>query len=95
MTIKESLTWANKLLTENQVEGPKASAEFLLRQVLGVERTYLITHDNKKLTKLQEFKYRRWVKKRSKHEPVWYITGKIEFGNLVLAVNQSVLIPRP
>lgn len=95
MTIKEALKWGRDVLSENEVEGPEASANFLLRQILGKDKVFLITHDSEKLGRLQELKYRRWIKKRSKHEPVWYITGNIEFGELILSVNQHVLIPRP
>ncbi len=95
MTVREALTWAKQILIENEVEGSQSSAEFLLTQATGFDKTYLYTYPEKSLTKLQELRFRRFVKKRSKHEPVWYITGKIEFMGLLLHVNNSVLIPRP
>lgn len=95
MTIKEALTWAGKLLEDRKVEGPKASANFLLRRVLSCDKVYLIVHDDKQLTTKEEKKFRDWVDRRVNHEPVWYITETIEFGELVLAVNEHVLIPRP
>jgi release factor glutamine methyltransferase len=95
MTIKESLLWSIKLLKDREVEGPKASAEFLLRQILGVSKTYLISYPNRKLNFVQEAKFRRWVGKRANHQPVWYITGKIEFYGQDFFVNKNVLIPRP
>ncbi len=95
MTIHEALMWAKKKLFENEVEGPAASADFLLRQVLGCDRAYLFAHPEQKLSKFQELKFKRFVAKRVRHEPVWYITGKIEFMDLDLHVNSNVLIPRP
>jgi len=95
MTISEALAWAKKVLGGKQVEGPEASSDFLLRQVLHKDKTYLFTHPEHKLTLTQIAKYRNWVGQRAKHKPVWYITGKIEFLGLDLAVNQNVLIPRP
>ena len=95
MNVKEAQLWGRKVLKDNKVESPEASTDFLLRQVLGIDKTQMLTHPEVKISKIQELKFRRWVKKRSKHEPVWYITGKIEFMGLDLAVNQSVLIPRP
>ena len=95
MNIKEASIWARKVLKDNEVDSPEASADFLLRQLLAIDKAQMLTHPEEKIPKLQELKFRRWVKKRSKHEPVWYITGKIEFMELDLAVNQSVLIPRP
>lgn len=95
MTIAQALTWAKKLLKDRGVEGPEASAEFLLRQILKVDRAFIFAHPEADLNTTQEAKYRIWVKRRAKHKPVWYITGKIEFCGLDLAVNQNVLIPRP
>ncbi len=95
MTIAEALKWAKCLLKEKGVEGPENSADFLLRQVLKKDKTYLYGHPEHELTLAQKTKYRSWVNQRAKHKPVWYITGKIEFLGLDLAVNQNVLIPRP
>lgn len=95
MTILNALNWAKKLLKEKKVEGPEASAEFLLRQVIHEDKAYLFAHPEHKLTLTQTAKYRSWVEQREKHKPVWYITGKIEFLGLDLSVNENVLIPRP
>lgn len=95
MTISEALVWAKKVLKEKKVDGPEASAEFLLRQIIHGDKTYLFAHPEHQLTLAQAAKYRLWVGQRAKHKPVWYITSKIEFMGLDLAVNQDVLIPRP
>jgi release factor glutamine methyltransferase len=95
VNIQEALKFAKTSLKENEVEGPDASASFLLRQILGCDKAFLLTHPEYKITKLQELRYKRWIKRRAKHEPVWYITGKIEFMGLDLHVNTHVLIPRP
>jgi len=95
MTTSGALTWAKKILKERNVEGPDASAEFLLRQIIQKDKAYLFAHPEHELTTLQLSKYKEWIARRAKHEPVWYITGKIEFLGLDLAVNQNVLIPRP
>jgi len=95
MTIKEALDWAKKILRENEVEGPGASAEFLLHRVLAKDKVFLITNPKVLLTSEQEKKYRDWVEQRSRHKPVWYITGSIEFLGQDFEVNENVLIPRP
>lgn len=77
------------------VEGPEASAEFLLRQVLGVDRAKYFTMLDTKVRPLQEKKYRRYIARRKKHEPVWQIVGKVEFWGMDFFVNQDVLVPRP
>jgi release factor glutamine methyltransferase len=95
MIIREALRWGREVLEQNEVEGPKPGAVFLLQRVLQRDKAYLMSHDGNEITSKQEDKYREWIERRSKHEPVWYITGFIEFGELVLAVNEHVLIPRP
>jgi len=95
MTIRESLKWGIEELNTKKVEGPRAGAVFLLRRVLDCDKAYLLSHDEVEITSKQEDIFRKWILRRSKHEPVWYITGSIEFGDLILAVNEHVLIPRP
>lgn len=95
MNIKDALIWGETILKESEVEGAKPSALFLLSEIICQDKVYMITHDNIQLTEEQLAIYQQWIERRSKHEPVWYITGKIEFGSLALAVNNHVLIPRP
>ncbi len=95
MTVKSSLVKAYKILQDAKVSEPEKSADFLMRQVLGWDKAQLITHSDYKLNDKEEKKFRQFIERRSKHEPVWYITGQIEFYGLDLAVNQNVLIPRP
>jgi len=56
---------------------------------------WIIANSDYKLDSKQENKFHEFIKRRKKHEPVWYITGKIAFYGLELEVNQNVLIPRP
>lgn len=95
MATKEILIWGTKELKKNNVSEPEKSAEFLLRQVLGWDKAKLIASSDYELSTKQETKFREFIERRKKHEPVWYITGKIEFYGLDLEVNQNVLIPRP
>ncbi len=107
MIVKKSLEWAVNQLKENNISEPEKSAEFLLRQVLVSSlchsreggnpdvRAWMLTNPDYELTTKQENKFRQYVERRMKHEPIWYITGKIEFYGLDLFVNKSVLISRP
>lgn len=95
MDVKQSLKWASEELKKNKVSEPEKSAGFLLRQVLGWDKAKLITNSDNKLDSKEEKKFREFINRRKKHEPVWYITGKIEFYGLDLEVNENVLIPRP
>lgn len=70
-------------------------ARILLQHVLGVERTYLVTHANAVLAAEQWRRYVTLVARRAGGEPVAYLTGKREFYGLRFNVTADVLIPRP
>lgn len=70
-------------------------AKLLLAYCLGVNRTYLITHDRDEINERTLEKYRHCVNERSKGVPVAYITGLQEFYSRPFKVNPNVLIPRP
>ncbi|MBV8115783.1 MAG: peptide chain release factor N(5)-glutamine methyltransferase [Silvibacterium sp.] len=73
----------------------RRDAELLLMQVMGCDRAYLLTHPEAELTPEQAAAYENWIARRSRNEPVQYITGEQEFFGLKLGVTPAVLIPRP
>lgn len=95
MTIKEALLGAKKELKEAKVAEPESSAEFLMRAVLNYSRSQLFSNLDKKISLLQEKKFRGYIKKRKKHQPVWQITGSVDFYGRTFKVNKNVLVPRP
>ena len=56
---------------------------------------HILAYPDTKLALFEERKYKRWIKKRSRHIPVWYITGYEHFYGLDFKVSRNVLIPRP
>lgn len=95
MTIKKALFWANKKLKSKNINSPILDAEVLLAFVLKKTKAFLYAHPEKKLAKKQTEKYKKYINRRAKHEPVAYITGKKEFFGFDFLVNKNVLIPRP
>ncbi|MEI7690533.1 MAG: peptide chain release factor N(5)-glutamine methyltransferase [bacterium] len=95
MLIKDAIIWSNKKLNRNEVDNASSSTNLLLSDLLEVNRAYLVSHPERELSKSEEKRYRSWVERRSKHEPVWYITGHIDFMNHSFIVNKNVLVPRP
>lgn len=67
----------------------------ILAHLLDVDRAWLITHPEYKLTKTQYKKFQHLLKRRQKHEPFAYLFGKKEFFGKEFLVNKHVLIPRP
>jgi release factor glutamine methyltransferase len=95
MSIKDSITWGRQFLTESNIEGPESSSLLLLSFILGKSKEFIIANPDFQVKKEDSAKYREFIKRRANHEPVWYITGKIDFYGQEFEVNENVLIPRP
>jgi release factor glutamine methyltransferase len=74
---------------------PRSDAEELLSRLLGSSRAQLSLLGARKLTRPESTGLAAWLVRRAAHEPVQYITGRAAFRDLDLAVEPSVLIPRP
>lgn len=82
-------------LAEKGVADPRLEAELLLAHVLGVRRLDLYLQFERPLEATEVSDYREAIRRRSRREPLQYITGEAHFRELVLAVDPRVLIPRP
>jgi release factor glutamine methyltransferase len=70
-------------------------ARLLLAAASGFSEVSVVAYPERSLTPETEARFRGYVERRSKGEPVAYILGRKEFYGLELAVNPAVLIPRP
>ncbi|MEA3183036.1 MAG: release factor glutamine methyltransferase [Gammaproteobacteria bacterium] len=70
-------------------------AELLLAHTLGKTRTHLKTHPELVPSPEQARHYTDLLERRAAGEPIAYILGHRDFWTLTLAVNPSVLVPRP
>ncbi len=93
--MREALARAGGHLKEKGIESPFLDAEVLLTHVLGLNRAGLYREAERTLTAAQEKVFGDLISRRSRREPVAYLTGSKEFMGLVFHVNRSVLIPRP
>jgi release factor glutamine methyltransferase len=70
-------------------------AQVLLAHVLNADRAWLIAHATDALAHSQAEQFFALARQRRDGEPVAYLIGWREFWGLSLAVDRSVLIPRP
>jgi release factor glutamine methyltransferase len=73
----------------------RAEAEELVSRLLGVTRTALHLERERPLDAALVAQLDVWLVRRLAGEPIQYITGRAAFRGLDLAVNPSVLVPRP
>jgi release factor glutamine methyltransferase len=95
MVVEKAIKQASKVLKNNKVISSNLDAEIILANIMGVEREFFIINNKVKILPQVIKKYKTAIKKRIKHEPVAYITGKKEFWSEDFLVNYSTLIPRP
>lgn len=95
MNCADWLAKAVAFLEERGVPEARASAEFLLAEVLGVGRAEAVLQGTRELTEKQSFNYWSWVKERARRIPLAYIVGHQPFLGLRIEVTRDSLIPRP
>ena len=95
MTLKQALSRARGILTENNIEDAPLEGELLLGHALKISRTRLYLDLDHELSPRQEQTLWRLVERRLNGEPTAYITTHREFYGLDFYVDPRVLVPRP
>jgi release factor glutamine methyltransferase len=83
------------LFAERGFENPRLEAELLLAAVLDVKRLDLYLQHDRPVTAAELESFRGFVRRRLRHEPLQYVTGRASFRHLELQVDARVLVPRP
>lgn len=76
-------------------ETPTLDAQVLLAEILGVSRTWLLTHADASLNPEQEQALQNALLRLEQGEALPYVIGHWEFYGLDYSINSNVLIPRP
>ena len=95
MILEETIKKASQILKNHNIYSHELDAQIILSEIMGVKREYLITNNEKIVSKKIMEKYDVAIKRRIKREPIAYITGKKEFWSEDFIVNHDILIPRP
>jgi release factor glutamine methyltransferase len=94
-TIAYLLKNAQETLAESSILSPRLDCEILLSSLMGVDRSYLIAHNDEFVRTGTIDKFNYMVMRRLKREPIAYIVGSKEFYGRNFIVTPNVLIPRP
>jgi release factor glutamine methyltransferase len=86
---------AEKVFAERGIPNARLDAELLLAHVLEIDRLKLYLQHDRPVTPPEVERFREFVRRRMKREPVQYIVGEVTFRKLDLAVDRRALIPRP
>ena len=94
-SLAKVLKEAAQVLEQAGVPVSRLTAEVLLCNVLGVDKSFLYAHPEYDLSGDQDEGFRTNLERRCQGEPTQYITGVQEFHGLEFKVTPDVLIPRP
>lgn len=94
-TIVKILDWTRQYFADKGIENPRLDAEILLCAVLSCPRINLYVHFDQPLKADELAKYREFVLRRGRQEPLAYILGEKAFMNYTFKVTPAVLVPRP
>jgi release factor glutamine methyltransferase len=91
----QALEQATRELAAEAIPNALQDAQLLLLHAAGINRASLIAHPDRTLSDQELNRYRQFIARRRRHEPIQYITGERDFYGLTFKVTPDVLIPRP
>lgn len=94
-TVSFLINEAAAALGKAGVDSPRLCARLIMAHVLGCSQEKLLTYPHIPLSSEEKSVFRSLVARRSRGEPLAYITGHKEFYGFDFAVDKNVLIPRP
>ncbi len=95
MNIETAIKKASIDLKKNSIKTAILDSEILMSKILKKDRKFLILNSKENLNKNDYNNFRELVIKRSKKEPIAYLTGLKSFWKHDFEVDNTVLIPRP
>jgi release factor glutamine methyltransferase len=95
MNIIELINIGSNLLKEKNIQSHILDSEILLSKTLNKSREDILINLEEKINEKDIFKYKNYIDRRIKNEPIAYILEEKEFWSKKFKVNKNTLIPRP
>ncbi len=95
MTIGEAIRYAKRQLIAANIVDADSASRCLLGKLIKQSPAELLANLGEPLAVKQTNRYQKLVERRAHHEPLAYILGYQDFAGLRIAVDRTVLIPRP
>ena len=95
MNYFETLKYGSSKLRINKIISHSLDSEVLLANVLDSTREDILLNLNNKIKRSKFIKFKKFIFRRKKNEPIAQIINKKEFWKYNFFVNEHVLIPRP
>ena len=95
MNYSEILKRGETFLKKNNIKNAHLDAELILSKTINTKREEVLLNINKKINNKDIYKFKKYLLRRKKKEPIAYILGFKYFWKYKFYVNKSVLIPRP
>ena len=89
------MKFGSNLLKENKISSHILDSELLLSKVLKKSREEILINLNLNINEKSISKYKEYLKRRSRNEPVAYIIEEKEFWSKNFLITKNALIPRP
>ena len=80
---------------KNIADSPRAESRILLSHALSVDATEILLYPEREVPDDKAEDFKNYIKERTHHKPIAYITGKKDFFGMAFQVNKHTLIPRP
>ncbi len=95
LSLLEVVRRTAEFFEQRGVESARLNAELIVAHALGIGRMQLYLQFERPMTEAQLALLRPLVRRRGRREPLAYVLGTAAFGDLTLAVDRRVLVPRP
>jgi release factor glutamine methyltransferase len=95
MNLRKQHAQLTQIFANAHISSPEVEAKLLLCHLLSLDYSNFMLHQDLQMTETDLEKLENCVTERLTGRPIQYIIGHTEFYGIELAVNESVLIPRP